>query len=66
MLELPLFARASGVWAAVHGGMRWSDAALAGGPTDSADDRSFYLSLTLAWHQVVLSSAVDVGDRPRD
>ncbi|MGH7435449.1 MAG: hypothetical protein ACRENE_07225 [Polyangiaceae bacterium] len=66
MLEFPLFARATGPWAAVHGGVRWSDAALAGGPTDSPDDRSLYLSITLAWHQVVLSSAVDVGDRPAD
>jgi hypothetical protein len=66
MLELPLFAKATGLWAAVHGGARWSDRALAGGPIDSSDDRSLYLSLTLAWHQVALSSAVDVGDRPNE
>ena len=66
MLEFPLLARATGPWAAVHGGVRWSDSALAGGPTDSPDDRSLYLSITLAWHQVVLSGAVDVGDRPAD
>ena len=40
---------------------RWREA-----PTGSPDDRSLYLSITAAWHQVVLSHAVDVGDGPAD
>jgi hypothetical protein len=62
MLEVPLFAKASGPWLAFHGGVRWSDNAISGGTIAGPDDRSFYLSITLAWHQVVLSHAIDVGD----
>jgi hypothetical protein len=66
MAEVPLFARATGAWLAVHGGVRWSDDALSGGPIAGPDDRSFYLSVTLAWHQVVLTHAIDVGDGPAE
>lgn len=63
MIELPVLASATGPWIGLHAGVRWSDAALAGGSTDSPDDRALYLSITAAWHQVVLTHAIDVGDR---
>jgi hypothetical protein len=63
MVEVPLFGAASGPWLGIHGGGRWSDGALQDGTTAGPDDRSFYLSFSLAWHQVVLSHVVDVGDR---
>lgn len=61
-VELPLFARATGVWVGIHGGVRWSDSALSSGVAGNADDRSAYLSLALAWHQVVAAHLVDLGD----
>jgi hypothetical protein len=60
-LELPLFSEATGLWLALHGGLRWSDDALASGPVHP-DDREAYLALTLAWHQVVSTHLVDFGD----
>jgi hypothetical protein len=62
-LELPVFARASGLWFGLHGGLRLSDAALAGGPTSDPADRALFLGITLAWHQVFGAHAVDVRDR---
>jgi hypothetical protein len=62
-IELPILARASGPWVGFHGGMRFSDAALGGGPTSDPADRAFFLSITLAWHQVVGAHAVDAFDR---
>jgi hypothetical protein len=61
-VELPVFARATGIWIGIHGGLRWSDLALGGADTASANDRAAYLSLTLAWHQLIYTGAVDVGD----
>jgi hypothetical protein len=66
MVEAPLFGRATGPWLALHGGMRWSDDALSGGSMSGPDEQSFYLSVTIAWHQVVMSHAIDVGDRGSD
>jgi hypothetical protein len=63
MVEAPLFLTAPGPWIGVHGGVRWSDRALEDGSTAGPDDRSFYLSITLAWHQVIALHAVDAGDR---
>jgi hypothetical protein len=61
-LEVPVQARATGLWVGLHGGVRWADqppsAALAGGP----DAREAYLTITLAWHQMVLTHIVDVSD----
>jgi hypothetical protein len=62
-VELPIAASATGAWIGVHGGLRWSDSALASGTARSADDREAYLAVTLAWHQVVKAHVVDVGDR---
>jgi hypothetical protein len=62
-LELPLLPRASGPWIGVHGGIRFSDNALGGGPTSDPADRAFYLSITLSWHQIVGAHAVDAFDQ---
>jgi hypothetical protein len=62
-LEIPLLERASGPWIGLHGGLRWSDAVLEGGPIRDASDRAAFLSITLAWHQIVGAHAVDVNDR---
>jgi hypothetical protein len=61
-IELPILARASGPWIGLHGGIRFSDSALSGGPTSDPADRAFFLSITLAWHQIVGAHAVDAFD----
>jgi hypothetical protein len=61
-LELPILGEATGLWLGVHGGIRWGDLAIAAGTVSSTDDRSAFVSLTLAWHQVVVAHVVDVGD----
>jgi len=61
-LEVPIIAQASGPWLGFHAGVRWSDTALASGVVSSADDRSGFLAITLAWHQVVVTHVVDEGD----
>lgn len=60
--EVPVFGTDTGPWIGVHGGMRWSEAALASGDPRSSDDRGAFVTLTLAWHQVVVAHLVDVGD----
>lgn len=62
-LELPILPHATGPWIGLHGGLRWSDDALASGATSAPGDRSAFLAITLAWHQVVSTHLVDVGDR---
>ncbi len=62
-LELPIFTRASGPWLGLHGGARWSDAALAGDSLRGPSDRALFLSITLAWHQVFGAHVVDINDR---
>ncbi|HEY3818448.1 MAG TPA: hypothetical protein VGL81_14840 [Polyangiaceae bacterium] len=61
-LEVPLLKEASGPWLGFHAGVRWSDAALASGVVATADDRSGFVAITLAWHQVMLTHVVDTGD----
>jgi hypothetical protein len=63
-VEFPLLREATGPWLGLHGGLRWSDEALASGTAASADDRGVYVAITLQWHQVVLTHLVDVGDGP--
>jgi len=63
-LEVPVFARASGPWVGVHGGVRWSDSALSGDPVAGPADRAMYLSVTIAWHQIVGERGVDVSTAP--
>ncbi len=62
-LEVPLFAAATGPWLAFHGGLRWSDGALVTGILETGEQRQAYLTITVAWHQVVSTHLVDVGDR---
>lgn len=61
-LEVPLLLDATGLWLAFHGGVRWSDESLGSGLVETADQREAYVSITLAWHQVVAAHLVDVGD----
>jgi hypothetical protein len=61
-VEVPLLLEATGLWLALHGGLRWNDEALASGIVETHDQREAYLSVTLAWHQVVVAHIVDVGD----
>lgn len=63
-LELPLFARPSGPLLGVHGGARWCDAALAGGPLAGPSDRALYLTIALGWQELFGGGhVVDLGDR---
>lgn len=64
-LELPFFATASGPFLGVHGGVRWSEAALSGGPLDGPSDRALYLTLSVGWQQLFGGHVVDLGDRRR-
>jgi hypothetical protein len=61
-LEMPITLGATGLWLALHGGLRWSAAAMSSGVVDTSNDRQAYLTITVAWHQVVVSHLVDVGD----
>ncbi len=62
-IEFPIVPAASGPWIGVHGGVRWSDDVLGSGAVRSAEDREAYLSITLAWHEVISAHVVDAGDR---
>jgi len=62
-VEVPLLLDATGLWLAFHGGIRWSDEALASSLVETHQQREAFLSITLAWHQVVVAHIVDVGDR---
>ncbi len=61
-VEIPILPDATGPWVGIHGGVRWSEAELSTGTVNGDADRSAYVSLTLAWHQVVVAHVVDVGD----
>jgi hypothetical protein len=62
-LEVPLLLDATGLWVAFHGGIRWSDETLGSGLVTTPEEREAYLSITLAWHQVIAVHLVDMGDR---
>lgn len=62
-LAVPFFPRASGLFAALHGGCRWSDHAIGGGPLAGPSDRALYLNVTIAWQQIFGGHLVDLGDR---
>jgi hypothetical protein len=62
-LEIPILPQATGPWIGLHGGLRWSDAALGSGAIAGPDDRVAFLAITLAWHQLVSAHLVDLGDR---
>ncbi len=61
-LEFPILPRASGPWIGFHGGIRFSDKGLSR-ELQTPLEQSAYLTITIAWHQVVRAHAVDLGDR---
>lgn len=61
-LELPILPSASGPWVGLHGGVRWSDAALEGARITDDVDRALFLELTVAYHQILGAHLVDVRD----
>ena len=61
-LELPVSGSASGLWVGLHGGLRWSDAALSGDELRGPSDRAAFLAITASWHQFFGAHVVDVGD----
>ena len=61
--EVPVGTSATGLWFGVHGGVRWGDRSLGAGVADTQSDRSLYLAVTVAWHQIIAAHLVDVGDR---
>jgi hypothetical protein len=66
-VEVPLTGHPTGMWLDVRAGARWSDDEL-GGVSDPGvqgpDNRSLFLSITLAWHQTFMAHIVDEDDRP--
>ncbi len=54
-LEVPLFAKATGLFVGVHGGGRWSDTALGGGGPDTLgpSDRAGFVLVAIGWQQVL-------------
>jgi hypothetical protein len=63
-LEIPVLPKATGPWFGVHAGLRWSEAAVSTGIVRDVDDRAGYMAITVAWHQMVSTHLVDLGDRP--
>lgn len=63
--EVPVVARASGPFLALHGGCRWSDTALSGGPLAGPADRSLYVLVAIGWQQLFGGHVVDLGDPRR-
>jgi hypothetical protein len=61
-LEVPILPSASGPWIGLHGGVRWSDAAVEGANVTDAADRSLFLMLTVAYHGIFAAHLVDVSD----
>lgn len=62
-LQVPVLPNATGPVIGIHGGARWSDAALSGADIVGPSDRSLYLLVTVAWQQVFGAHVVDLGDR---
>jgi len=62
-LQFPIFPDATGPTLGLHGGARWSDAALSGHTIDGPSDRALFLLVTLGWQQVFGGNVVDLGDR---
>lgn len=64
-LEVPLFPRSSGLFIGLHGGLRWDRPTLGGVTPATANDRSVYLTVVLAWQQLFGATVLaDVGDKP--
>lgn len=62
-LALPILPKASGLLVGLHGGCRWSEAALGGEITGPAD-RALFLNVVVAWQQIFGAHVADLGDRP--
>jgi hypothetical protein len=62
-IELPILERATGPWIGLRGALRWSDTVLGSGVVENAADRQATLIVTVAWHQILSTHVVDVGDR---
>jgi hypothetical protein len=62
-VELPILGQPNGPFIAVHGGLRWSDAALSGGPLEGPSDRAVYLSFVVGWQALFGGHVVDFDDR---
>lgn len=62
-IEVPLFARAEGLWLGAHGGARFGERAFDSGIVEGPLDRSLFLGLTLSFHLYVDAHVVDAGDR---
>jgi hypothetical protein len=61
-LEVPLMGRASGLFIGLHGGGRFTHAALEGENSDSPEGRSGFLTITLEYHQIFAAHLVDARD----
>jgi hypothetical protein len=62
--ELPLFARASGLWLRFSGQLRWAAPRLEGDADPTG--RTVVLGIGLAWHQVFGGRIVERGDESLD
>jgi hypothetical protein len=61
-LELPVLGRTNGPWIDVHGGVRWSDDVMRGGPIGGPSDRQVFLQVTVALHWLFATHTVDLND----
>lgn len=61
--ELPLFAKAQGLWLGAHGGARFGERAFDASSVDTPIDRALFLGLTLSYHLYVDAHLVDAGDQ---
>jgi hypothetical protein len=62
-MELPLFPVAEGPLVALHGGARWSDSALAGGPLEGPSDRALFVTVAVGWQKLFGTSVIETADR---
>jgi hypothetical protein len=62
-VEVPVLGRATGPWIGLHGGIRWTDAALQGqNPAMGPPSRSGFLAVTIAYHRIFSAHLVDAND----
>jgi hypothetical protein len=60
---VPVLLRVDGPWIGVHGGVRWSEDALATGHARKVSDQAPYLAITIVYEQLFMTHIVDAGDR---
>jgi hypothetical protein len=61
-IEVPLLPRASGPFLGLHGGARWSDAAIEEQSVMGPASRCAFLAVTLAYHRIFAAHLVDAND----